>query len=125
MSSQQSETSINIIAIIKQQWGPSTPWEINCTWKKEYDKLPLNVYPITIGRRREGVLVMLHCGDRTCEASLHRKPRGSFWVGSARLLLGGEYTDKYKEFFRDLGLNQEGKEVSLTFIGSEVYISTR
>lgn len=97
--------------------------------KLEYDKLPLEKYPITHRIRPEGIGVTLTDGQHECEASFHRFPKDSssgefFYIGSAnKRLRSRHYTKKFRRFLEEVGVVNEGTPVRLEFEQYRVYVS--
>ncbi len=61
-----------------------------------------------------------------CEASLHNFPNRTdrypytFYIGSARIRLGSDFTERFRDFLGKAGLIQEGTKVKLEFIEADV-----
>lgn len=97
--------------------------EIAVNVKLEYDKLPLDKYPITNIKTSEGIGVTLVNGVHECEASLHRYENGSFYIGSAtERKRSRDYAKIFIKFLEGTGLIEKGKLVKLEFEGLKVYI---
>ena len=97
--------------------------------KSEYDKLPLDMYPITHFGKPEGIGSALICGDHKCEVSFHRYEKSSrygeiFYIGSAnRRLRSRDYTKMFRRFLEKVGIVEEGTLVRLEFDGYKINIS--
>ena len=101
----------------------SSAWEIAVDRVNEYGKLPMDSYRKTREVNRKGIGVTLQYIEHECQASLHRLPKGNFHIGSARLRLGPEYTELFKNFLRTLGFTGSPMEVHLEFDGYYVRVS--
>jgi len=114
-----------ITARIKAQQDPhkvpNTPWEICVTRKGEYSKLSEQQFHSTRGDQPSGIPITLCYKENTCEASLHRSKRGSFYIGTRG------NTVVYKNFLKDNGFfdgnNKIEEGVGLNFQGNNVYLS--
>lgn len=97
--------------------------------KSEYDKLPLDIYPITHVNEPGGIAATLIYGDDECEVSFHRYPKDSrfgevFYIGSAYRRLGSRvYTKTFRRFLEKAGITKEGIPVKLEFDGYKIKIS--
>jgi len=97
--------------------------------KSEYDKLPLDIYPITHINKPEGIGSTLIYNDYECEASFHRYEKSSrfgevFYIGSAnRRLRSRDYTKMFRRFVEKVGIVEEGTPVRLELDGYKVNIS--
>jgi hypothetical protein len=92
---------------------------------KEYDKPPLDIYPITHVNKPEGIGVTLINGDHECEASFHRYEKGRFfYIGSAsRRLRSLDCAKIFRRFLEKVGIVEKGALVKLEFDGYKINIS--
>lgn len=94
--------------------------------RNEYNKLPLDLYPITHISTPQGIGVKPVHGDDQCEASLHRYKKSShyIYIGSAMKRLGSrDYTKKFREFLEKVGIVEAGTSVKLEFNRDKINIS--
>jgi len=96
---------------------PKSSWNIAVLRKNEYSKLPLDQFPITENRNRDGTGVTLYHSGNQCRAALHRDHRGAFNIGSAR------NPRQFDVFLRNSGFHVTKKDVELKFSGYKVHMS--
>ncbi len=93
--------------------------ELGVYRKNEYTKLPLDTYPITHGKEKDGIGITIISGQYSCDASFHRYEKGEFFMGSPRNRLGDIAAQKYLAFLHQTGLFETG-ELELDFKGNQV-----
>ena len=116
--------TISIAGVIACPDGASHPRrEISIAKIDEYGKLPFSKFPPTCNTNINGIGVRLFHGQQVCDASLHRKNSGEFWIYNARKRLGNpKYTALYEQFIKKSGLAACRTPVRLEFNGNNIYI---